>query len=152
MGSGVLIKAGSGSWKQSPTSPEMCGGASTHTTSILALHPIYRFQLDLEIAFCFFQFCHLLGAKWNPQYLLLHPSSSFPHEMGNNVPRHRVGLLGCPGQDQELDLVIPVGLFQLRILFDSRTRQPELLNFAADKLLARFCFTHFHNPDLYPFS
>lgn len=55
VGAGLWRKAGSGSWKQSPTSPEMCGGASTHTASILTLHPIYRFQLDLGIAFCFFQ-------------------------------------------------------------------------------------------------
>lgn len=55
VGAGFLRKADSGSWKQSPTSPGMYGGASTHTTSLLTLHSIYRFQLDLGIAFSCFE-------------------------------------------------------------------------------------------------
>lgn len=35
--------------------PEMWGGASTLTTSVLTLHAIHRLQLDLGIVFCFLQ-------------------------------------------------------------------------------------------------
>lgn len=37
----------------------------------------------------------------------------------DNAFRHGVGFLGCPAQGQQLDSMILMGLFQLRIFYDS---------------------------------